>query len=164
MPDPASPEFVAAFEAAKSASSAQLLMRCGRLINERGIARVRARFGLPLRAAHTNLFPHIDLEGTRPSELARRLGVSKQAVHPLVEELVSFGVLERVPDPSDGRALLVRFSSSGTNWLMDGMAVLGEVDAELSIALGARRARELHRALKALEAWLSEEADGGVAE
>lgn len=143
-------------EAAKRASSAQLLIRCARLLNERGIARAATRFGVPLRASHLSVFPHLDLEGTRQTELARRMGVSKQAVHQLVGELEGFGVLRRAPDPSDGRALLVRFTPAGARSLLDGMAVLAELDAELAERIGARRAKALHDALTALDAWLSE--------
>ncbi len=51
----------------------------------------------------------MDLEGTRPSELARRLGVSKEAIGEPVDEKVATGMVERVTDPTDGRAVLVRF-------------------------------------------------------
>lgn len=143
-------------EAAKRASSAQLIIRCARLLNERGLARAAERFGVPLRASHLSVFPHLDLDGTRQTELARRMGVSKQAVHQLVSELEGFGVLSREPDPSDGRALLVRFTPQGARSLLDGMAVLGELDVELAERIGPRRARALHEALTALDAWLSE--------
>ena len=66
---------------------------------------------MAIRPAHTALFPHIDLSGTRQTALARRMGVSKQAVGQLVSELEQMGALERVPDPSDGRARLVRFAA-----------------------------------------------------
>lgn len=147
-------EFRAELERAKRASVAQLLFRCARLLNERALARVRERFGVPVRPSHASLFPHIDLEGTRLTELARRLGVSKQAVGQLVGELEEFGVLERVPDPEDGRAKRVCFTEAGRRSLFDGLAVLGEVEHELAQELGARRMRALHRTLVDLLAWL----------
>lgn len=152
LPAMASPpeDFPAKLERVKRASVAQLLMRCARLVNERGIARARERFGVPLRASHTALFPHIDLEGTRLTELSRRVGISKQAVGQLVAELEDMGVVERVPDPSDGRAKQIRYTQSGGASLLAGMAALGDVDAELREQIGSRKMQALHKGLLAL--------------
>lgn len=145
MPRPGSRE---EFEAARDASVSQLLMKAGRLVNERALARVPAsRGGLRLRPSHTALFPHLDFEGTRVSALAERLGVTKQAVSQLVGDLEAMGLLRRVPDPSDGRAKLVVFAEDGMATLMHGLRVLATVDAELEAALGERRHAALRKAL-----------------
>jgi DNA-binding MarR family transcriptional regulator len=157
MPAP-SDEFSAELERAKHASWAQLLMRCARLVNERGLGRVRDRFGVPVRPAHTTLLPHIDLEGTRLVELARRVGTSKQAVGQLVSELEAMEVLTREPDPDDGRAKRVCFTPRGRQSLLEGLAVLGEIEAELQARLGPRRMRALHEGLLALLAVLEPKA------
>jgi len=145
-------------EAAKRASVGQLLMKCGRLLNDLGVASMRVEMGFDgLRAAHTNLFPHIDLEGTRLTDLSKRVGISKQAVGQLVDELEEMGALERVPDPEDGRAKLIRFGQDEDGpMLLRGLAVLGELESEMEERIGARRMKELHRALLAVEAWLLE--------
>jgi len=141
-PDPAD------LEAAKQASTLQLLFRCARLVNELGLARVRERYNKPgLRAAHTALFPHLDLEGTRLTELARRVGVSKQAVGQLVDDLEAMGALERVPDPSDGRAKLIRFKG---RWMLDGLGVLMELEQELGERAGAEEMAGLRRGVVAV--------------
>lgn len=148
MPPPE--DFPDALERAKRASWAQVLMRCARLVNERGLARVRERFGVPVRPAHATLFPHIDLEGTRLVELARRVGTTKQAVGQLVTELEEMGVLTREPDPEDGRAKLVCFTPRGRQSLLEGLAVLGEIEADLQARLGPRRMTALRSGLLAL--------------
>ena len=130
-------------------------MRCARLVNERGLAAAAEQFGLPLRAAHTTLFPHIDLEGTRQTELARRLGVSKQAVNQLVNELVEFGVLMRKADPQDGRAVLICFTARGRRSLLEGLAVLGRIEAEMHEAIGSDNMQSMHEALLLLDSWLT---------
>ena len=135
---------------AKRASLGQVLFKAARLLNEQGVAEVRETMGLDnLRTAHMGLFPHIDLEGTRLTEIARRVGVTKQAVGQLVDELEAMGMLERVPDPADGRAKLVRFPGGSTQ-LMRGLAVLGGIEDQLREELGARRFARLHRDLLAL--------------
>jgi len=154
---PAAPDsFRAELERRKRDSVGQLLMRCARLFNEAALARMRVEMGLPgVRASHTSLFPFIELEGTRLTELAARVGVSKQAVGQLVEELEEMGILERAPDPADGRAKLVRFSARGRRGLLEGLAVLRGMEAELSARLAGGDMERLHgillRLLEALE-------------
>lgn len=134
-------------EAEKARRTLQLLFKAARLLNERAIALVRSRTKKPVRVAHTTLLPHVDLEGTRLTDLAARLGVTKQAAGQLVDELVEMGVLERVPDPTDARAKLVRFSKRGRAALFEGLAVLAELEDELRSVVGDERMRALHDVL-----------------
>ena len=150
-----SPDHVAQLEQLKRASTSQVLFKVARLLNELSIEHIRRSFDLPkLRAAHTTLFPHIDLEGTRITEIASRLGVSKQAVAQLVDELVEMGSLERIPDPSDGRAKLVRF---GPNMIEQGLAQLMLVEQGLKQILGEDSFGALRGALLVLLDTLEEQ-------
>jgi DNA-binding MarR family transcriptional regulator len=139
------------FEATRDAATLQLLFKASRLANERALARVAAGpRGPQVRPAHTTLFPHLDFDGIRLTELATRVGVTKQAVGQLVDDLVALGMVERVSDPADGRAKLIRFSRRGYGALMHGLGVLREIEDALRGALGARRMRELHETLRLL--------------
>jgi DNA-binding MarR family transcriptional regulator len=144
-------------EIEKARRTIQLLFKAARLLNERAIERVRVRTGRPIRLAHTSILPHIDLEGTRLTEIARRLGVTKQAAGQLVDELEEQGMLERVSDPADARAKLVKFSKRGQAALLDGLAVLGELEAEMREVVGDSKMRAMHEALAAIIAKLEEE-------
>jgi DNA-binding MarR family transcriptional regulator len=137
-------------EEQKTRSTLQLLFKCARLLNERAIEHVRQQTGLPLRAAHTTLLPHVDLEGTRLTDLAARLGVTKQGAGQLVDELVDMGMLERVTDPDDGRAKRVRFTKRGRAGLLHGLGTLQSIEAELRAQVGATTMRSLHDALVAI--------------
>ena len=149
-----------ALEKMKRASVGQLLFKCARLLNEQAILRLnRDTRGPAIRASHTNLFPHIDFEGVRLTELARRLGVTKQAVGQLVSELEEMGVVALEPDPSDGRAKLVRFTPRGAKGIEHGLAVLAELERELECKIGKQHMRALHAALLAAEAVLAPNAD-----
>ena len=120
-------------EEAKRRSTLQLLFKAARLVNEQALQRLQAASGLAnIRPAHTNLFPHIDFEGTRITVLAERLGISKQAVATLVDELVEAGGLEKVPDPADGRAKLVKFKP---DTLLHGLGELRAFEDELAAEL-----------------------------
>ncbi|MCB9682522.1 MAG: MarR family transcriptional regulator [Alphaproteobacteria bacterium] len=105
---------------------------------------------MPVRPAHTALFPHIDLDGTRLTVIAERAGISKQAVGQLVDDLVAMGALERVPDPADGRARLVRFVGGGSA-LLHGLSVLGALESDLAGIVGGDALAAMHATLQAVD-------------
>jgi DNA-binding MarR family transcriptional regulator len=138
------------FEATRDASTLQRLFKAARLANEQALARVAAS-GSPgprVRPAHTALFPHLDFEGIRLTDLAAKVGVTKQAVGQLIDDLAAAGLVERIADPEDSRAKLIRFSRRGHGALMHGLGVLREMQDALAITVGAHRMRELHEMLK----------------
>jgi DNA-binding MarR family transcriptional regulator len=135
--------------ARKQASLAQLLFAAARLYNERALARVQKR-APQARLAHTQLFPHIDLDGTRATDLAARVGITKQAVGQLVDELVALGLLERQDDPRDRRAQLIRFTDEGLAELVRGFDVLDGIERELGKLVGAATLARLRRDLATL--------------
>ena len=53
----------------------------------------------------------ISPHGSRVSDLAAQARVTKQSAAFLVEQLEAAGYVERVPDPTDGRARLVRLTT-----------------------------------------------------
>ena len=138
----------------------QLLFKAARLANERALAHAAADPARPppVRPAHTALFPHLDFDGIRQTELAMRVGITKQAVGQLVDDLVGLGMVERVSDPSDKRARRVRFSHQGYLALLRGLTILRELEATLGAAIGKRRMREFHRTLRLLIEWLERSA------
>ena len=142
---------VAAFEALKAANLGHLLLKAGRLTDELGLARVREQSGIhSLRPAHMRLLPHIALAGSRSTEIADKVGISKQAVGQLVGDLVKMGTLERVPDPTDGRARLVRFTVAGRHAMVQGLGVLAGVEADVTAVVGAERVARLKSDLAAV--------------
>ena len=124
-------------ERQKDGSTLQLLFKAARRLDEEAIARVARSKGAPrLRRSHTSLLPHIDLDGTRVSDLAERLGVTKQAVSQLVDDLEAMGVLRREVDAADARAKRVLFTDKGRATLLEGLGVLRALEAELTERVG----------------------------
>jgi DNA-binding MarR family transcriptional regulator len=148
-------EFRERLEAAKHASTLQLLFKAARLLNERALERVADKPGRPiLRPSHTALFPHIDRGGTRITELAKRIGITKQAVSQLVDDLEKIGVVERVADPDDQRARRVIFTDRGKRGLLDGLEILTSLEQDLRVAIGTERVDGLRESLVAILAML----------
>jgi DNA-binding MarR family transcriptional regulator len=137
------------FEAVRDAATLQLLFKAARLANERALGRLASDPARPpVRAAHTALFPHLDFEGVRLTDLASRVGVTKQAIGPLVDDLTALGMVERIADPADKRAKRIRFSRRGYTALMQGLGVLRGLEDTLAATVGKRRMRALHETLR----------------
>jgi DNA-binding MarR family transcriptional regulator len=66
-----------------------------------------------LSRAHVLLFRWPTIDGLRPSELATRNQLSRQTINDLLSDLEKRGYLKRTPDPTDGRARIVRLTERG---------------------------------------------------
>src|SRR3954454_7085074 len=80
-----------------------------------------------LRPGHGCVFGTITREGDRLTVLAERANLTKQAVGEVVSELERAGYVERVPDPSDGRAKIIRLTKDGEAAWTLGWSVLKEI-------------------------------------
>ncbi|VFA98157.1 homoprotocatechuate degradation operon regulator, HpaR [Nocardia cyriacigeorgica] len=100
--------------------------------------------------AQARIVQRIGPDGTRLTELAEQAQVTKQTAGFLVDQLERAGYVERVPDPTDGRARLVRLSARGQRASAVANAVAAEVEHEWSRHLGPRATAQLRRALTRL--------------
>lgn len=87
------------------------------------------------------VMPYIDMNGVRSTDLARRMGVTKQAVGRKIKALSDEGLIECVSDPEDGRAFRVKFTHVGMMRLTDLHAAIQRVEQDLEQELGAERMR-----------------------
>ncbi len=96
------------------------------------------------------VFLHPGPQGTRPSELAARLGMSKQALNYLLGELERRGYLERRVDPQDRRSKRIALTQRGerAGWVMRG--AVSELEREWEARLGAKRFADLRGLLHEL--------------
>jgi len=107
-----------------------------------------------VRFAHGSVFQFLDDDGTRVSVLAERAHVSKQAMAQLVAHLEEHGYVERVPDPHDRRAKLVRATERGGEVFAIAQAMIASVDARLRQRLGDAKVEKLRTLLEELDAAL----------
>lgn len=98
------------------------------LMNEQGHAETRI--------AQLSLTRNLDVEGTRLTELARRASMSKQAMGELVDQCTELGLVDRVADPSDGRARIVKFTRAGLTWLNALRDAIDIAEREMRAELG----------------------------
>ena len=105
-----------------------------------------------LEAAHLNVFQYPGPESARPSELAARLRISKQALNYLLGELERLGYLERRPDPDDLRSKRVTLTSRGTAVIGVIREAVEKLEADWARQLGPERFAELRDLLHELNA------------
>jgi DNA-binding MarR family transcriptional regulator len=104
--------------------------------------------GTGLARSHSLVFAHLDSDGTRPAEIARRAGISRQAVGQTVAQMKSLGLVKLAPDPTNRRARLVQPTAKGRKALErsgDGSTAAEKV---LSRRIGAARVKSLREALE----------------
>lgn len=110
-----------------------------------------ARAGYPdMTLAQARIAARIDAEGSRVTRLAEAAQVTKQTAGFLVEQLERAGYVERVPDPTDGRARLVRLSARGHAAREAVLPALAAEEARWLAHLGAERMAQLRETLTML--------------
>ena len=100
--------------------------------------------------AQARLAAQIAEDGSRLTDLAERAQITKQSAGFLVDQLEKAGYVQRVPDPSDARARLIKFAERGYAVQRRARKEEQVVLAEWQRHLGPRRMAALQDALTAL--------------
>jgi DNA-binding MarR family transcriptional regulator len=106
-----------------------------------------------VREGHGCVFGFIDLErGSRLTDLAERSGLTKQAVGEAVAELERKGYMERVPDPEDGRAKIIKPTARGVDAALTGRRLFKEIEDEWGERYGEERVATLRECAEEIAA------------
>ena len=138
------------------------------LLNEVKVAAVRKLFvrlreeGFEhVREGHGCVFGFIDIEnGSRLTELAERAGLTKQAVGEAATELERLGYAQRIPDPTDRRAKIIKLTPSGVEACLTGRRIFAEIEREWAEELGEELIGGLREAAERIAAAEREPAAG----
>ena len=112
-------------------------------IQRRLIAELNAAGFDELRLPHMAVLQFPGPDGARPSVLADRAGMSKQAMNQLLKSLEALGYLVRSDAPDEGRARMVRFTKRGRAVYAKMIDVLQQIEREWTDELGAKQFAEL---------------------
>ena len=132
------------------------LGRAVRAMSTNMMAKVASRGFDGMTPAFASLMPLLDATGIRPTTLAQRAGITKQAISQLVRELEARGYVEQVPDLTDTRAKIVRLTKRGTALHAACAEVRRELHSAAIAKLGKLRVSRLRRDLMELAAALEE--------
>jgi DNA-binding MarR family transcriptional regulator len=115
-----------------------------------------------LTAAHIGLWRYPGLDGLRPSQLADRVGITKQSVNDLLGHLERQGYLLRVPNSVDGRARVIQLTSKGRGLEQKIYAEAGAAEQLIEEILGPQRFAQLHSSLDLLTDLLPAQSPSGA--
>ena len=96
---------------------------------------------------HMTLFRNLDVDGTRPTELAARARMTKQAMTDLVRRTELLGLVRQVPDARDGRAKTVVLTPEGCRLFDQTRAGLDEAERRMAAMVGTEFFAELKQRL-----------------
>src|SRR3954452_18064458 len=108
-------------------------------VQRRMLERLHDQGFADLDFAHLNVFQYPGPQGARPSELAARLGMTKQALNYLLGELQRLEYLQRQPDPDDLRSKRVALTQRGTSAIRVIRETVVEVETAWAQRLGPER-------------------------
>ncbi len=110
-----------------------------------------AERGYPdIRPAHGNVFGHIQPDGSRLTELAERAQITKQSMAYLVDYLETRGYVERMPDPEDGRARVIRLTERGWEVRQIGAEIIDQIEGQWKTNIGEEKMHQLRSLLEEL--------------
>jgi DNA-binding MarR family transcriptional regulator len=111
-------------------------------LEARGFSDVRPAFGVIFRALRD--------EPLTLTDLAARLGVSKQAASKVIDEMEAKRLVRRTASRTDGRAKLLALTPRGRDAMAHAIALGVEIDARLREAAGSPKVDTMHQVLEHL--------------
>jgi DNA-binding MarR family transcriptional regulator len=117
------------------------------VVRQRMLERLHERGFDDLVAAHLAVLQYPGPQDTRPSDLAARLRMSKQALNYLLGELERLGYIERRPDPEDMRSRRIFMTKRGDSVAAVIREAVGEIEHEWAHQLGDERFAQLRTLL-----------------
>jgi len=85
----------------------------------------------------------------RPSDIARNLGISRQAIHSTINQMVGLGIVQLDVDPADRRHMVVSLTDLGARMRQDAQRSMDALTAQIATRLGQDRFDALLDALEA---------------
>jgi len=122
------------------------------VVRARMLSGLHARGYRDLVPAHLNVLQYPGPQGLRPSELAARLRMSKQAANYLLGQMEQLGYLERRAERADPRRKRIRLTPRGRRAAAAIREIVKDVEAEWRRELGSERFDEFMRLLRELNA------------
>jgi len=104
---------------------------------------------LPRTRTQTMILINVSNGITRAAELARVLGVSRQAIQQQINELERDDLVTQMPDPEDRRANRIVFSERGARLITAALASLRQAEQALAMRIGYDAVTQMRHALMA---------------
>lgn len=109
---------------------------------------MKARGWQTLTRPESMIMIHVVQDMIRPSEIARSLGLTRQAVHRTIGQICEKGLFELQPDPNDGRGSIIVLTEQGAAMRRDAQFIVGSIHKVLEQRLGSKAFANLLRLLE----------------
>lgn len=129
-----------------------LLRRPWEVVRDRILAGLHARGFEDVTPAHLNVLQYPGPDAARPSELACRIRMSRQALNYLLGQLETLGYLERRDASGDQRLRQIYLTARGHEAMATIREMVAQVEADWEQQLGAQNFSKLRELLTALNA------------
>lgn len=133
-----------------------LVHRANKALQGDMVRQAHARGHPEIKYSHNAVFATLHPPGARATDMAADLGITRQSLGEIVRDMVSAGILETRPDPTDGRARLVTFTDAGLAIAGEGFEYIRALEARLARELGAEAYADFREALVRVAEMLEE--------
>jgi DNA-binding MarR family transcriptional regulator len=128
----------------------QLLTQLTRLFQTELFERLVAAGLENARVPHTHVTAYIKADGSRLTELAAQARMTLPAMSELVDDLQRLGIVERRPDPSDGRAKLICLTEAGWEAMRTARHAIAQIEGDYAETVGDERFEQAAQTLDEL--------------
>ncbi|HEY9092667.1 MarR family winged helix-turn-helix transcriptional regulator [Parasphingorhabdus sp.] len=75
----------------------------------------------------------------RPSDIARNIGISRQAIHSTINQMEKLGILQLKVDPKDRRHVILELTETGKQMRRDAQLAMDSLTTQISNILGQEK-------------------------
>lgn len=116
---------------------------------DEGLQRSLSARGWPtLTRPESMIMIHVIQEMIRPTEIARSLGLTRQAVHRTIAQICAKGLFKLQPDPADRRGSMIVLTEQGLAMRRDAQFIVGALHKVLEERLGSAAFQQLSAVLE----------------
>ena len=116
-------------------------------LDEQLQARIRAHGWPDVSRSQSMILLHIDAGVDRPADIARRMGLSRQAIHTTIAQLVAMDIVRLETDPGDGRNKRLNLTETGARMRDDAQAAMDAITAGVADSVGPQAFTTMLKAL-----------------
>ena len=131
----------------RAANLRQRLLRASRAVNVAIVKGLHARGFEGLRSTHTALLSNLDLGGASLTAVARRAGMTKQAMGRLADELIRLKYIETSRSEADRREVNLAFTKTGLDLMQHSFAIMDAIEKRCVHRMGKDKFQTLLSAL-----------------
>jgi DNA-binding MarR family transcriptional regulator len=121
------------------------MLRASDVLNRELLKRLAADSWPLITQNQSLVFAYLSPQGTTASELSRRVGITRQSMHKLLEGLMCEKLVLLKAHPEDGRSSLVMLSARGRRLMAAAQKHLVDIEQELQDHIGAEQLAQLRQ-------------------